>query len=642
MEHKSGGTPNPLNPNMKSFGLDANPSDSLRPVHTPRHDGFSSHDVHHGRYNTPNSARPASLDTAQSSMQGHHNPPHSVRPIDMIKPIRPIDMVKPSPNKHPSTHPSAHMAAPEPIPHNAAPSDVSPNNYAPHQAPHAPTIDTPSNYPSNPSMHPTPQPYSQFSTPAPAPSPAPQQAYAPAASLGVVTNTNGINNTPAQANPMNRPMQQAAKEEKKPNKKRKRTGLIIGAIVCLFLAIGCGVAAALLFLNNNKTDPVATAMNRLVAGESPNNISLEGTIDIKMNDQSSPFSNYKIKINADADTKSLINSTSAIINANQRNGSSVSAEFKELYAPDGALYIRLNGVIDLLQKSASPLTTTATEPSTTLSETVSEEDTLIAENPEAVDCYIEDGCPSSPNVPSDDPSQSTIMADPTNDYSALLAGALSSLQTIEGKWLKIPTSDLSSVTSTNSDSANQLSCLTQYLADYPTSSSTISQAYQQFPFIASTNQNINVDNVKYPIHQVLFNDQNLSAFIDQTKDTTAIKNLTSCLGLDNSNKLITEIQNLSPIYVEVDEDYDITRIYTQIDLSRNCDCPSGAQCIQACDDNDSYATATIDLRINYPTNISVAAPSEYQDFSAVLQSIIPVDTINQDGVSPEQNTPPTE
>ena len=57
----------------------------------------------------------------------------------------------------------------------------------------------------------------------------------------------------AVTDPTARPMQQAPVATEAP-KKKKKNGLFIGAIIFLFLAIACGVAAALIFLNMDKIE----------------------------------------------------------------------------------------------------------------------------------------------------------------------------------------------------------------------------------------------------------------------------------------------------------------------------------------------------------------------------------------------------
>ena len=59
------------------------------------------------------------------------------------------------------------------------------------------------------------------------------------------------------------PAPEADKEEstQQEAKPKKKTGLIIGMIVSIFLAVGCGVAAILLLTNNKKVDAVSAAMN---------------------------------------------------------------------------------------------------------------------------------------------------------------------------------------------------------------------------------------------------------------------------------------------------------------------------------------------------------------------------------------------
>jgi hypothetical protein len=93
------------------------------------------------------------------------------------------------------------------------------------------------------------------------------------------------------------------------------------------------------------------------------------------------------------------------------------------------------------------------------------------------------------------------------------------------------------------------------------------------------------------------------------------------MNYSSSDDLVTELTNLPDIYAEVDEELNFTRIVSEIELGNSCDCPSGAQCFKTCDDSDTSNTATVDLRFSYPNNINIAAPTDYQDLSAILQTL---------------------
>ena len=55
--------------------------------------------------------------------------------------------------------------------------------------------------------------------------------------------------------PEGRPMEKAA-ETTAVEPKKKKTSLIVGLVICLFIAVGCGVAAILMMMNTAK-DPVS-------------------------------------------------------------------------------------------------------------------------------------------------------------------------------------------------------------------------------------------------------------------------------------------------------------------------------------------------------------------------------------------------
>ena len=149
--------------------------------------------------------------------------------------------------------------------------------------------------------------------------------------------------------PLDRPMEKAPEPETKP--KKKKTGLIIGIIICLFVAIGCAVAAVLLMLNNNTGDVITKAFKKLASDEAPKNISIDGNISLKINDQDSPFSSVDVLLDSDIVLDTMINSTDATIAATMReSGEQIALEIDEIYATSDNLFIRLNGVKEAIEK----------------------------------------------------------------------------------------------------------------------------------------------------------------------------------------------------------------------------------------------------------------------------------------------------
>ena len=337
----------------------------------------------------------------------------------------------------------------------------------------------------------------------------------PVQPMGVVTNTDGTMPAQPMMDPMERPMQRAV-EELPPKPKKKKTGLIIAAVISLFIAIGCGVAAALILLNNNKEDVVATAFGRLISGGAPTNLAVDGTVNVEFNDASSAISDMQINLKAEGVAKSMINTASAKLNANLRDGKSFSVDLGEVYAANGDLYLRVDGVTNMMDSSYSA------------GEVVTEEGTNSAE---------------------------------------ALAGTLKLLEMIDGEWIRLSTDDLGTVAPATGSSTTV--CLTNLVNDLAANSNIILGIYNKNPFIASTTDKLQVLSEKNPIYKVLVDNEKLTGFLNEASGTAPMQNLAACTGSENAEVSASAVEKtlreMPAVYVEIDENYNFTRLYVEYD-----------------------------------------------------------------------------
>ena len=104
-----------------------------------------------------------------------------------------------------------------------------------------------------------------------------------------------------------------------------------------------------------------------------------------------------------------------------------------------------------------------------------------------------------------------------------------------------------------------------------------------------------------PVYRVTLDSKKMASFINTIQNSSLAQELSSCMGdIDN---LADNVANLPEVYVEVDKDYNFTRLYFASEIG------------------DAGANLTTDLGFNYPENINVAEPVEYKDFSSVIQEI---------------------
>ena len=503
MEEKPEGTPNPLNPSLNV--VSAEPSA------------------------TPVKSAPTAAPT-QSAQPVVAIRPARVKPANFARSARPIDMVRPvattsspaSPRIAPKPVAPEPMAAPEPV--------------------------------TKPEPKTTPAPV-VVTGPAPVAGPEPVAEPEPATSgavenLGVVTDLDG---TPSVKNdPTYRPMTKVATPKelktKKPHKERRRTKLFIGMMISLMIAVGCGVAAMLILLNTPKEDMVAIAVNRLASGDILENIRVDGTIEIVVKDKNSPIDNVKISVGGEMVVKSKINSAMAKIDAKLKDGGSFSANIAEIYAATGDLYLKVEGVSNLLENM---------------------------------------------NLSED----------------------LAVLEPLDGEWIRIPLDDSTASPAIKLSDDQELSCLVNLLGDIDSNSNTLSGMYLKNPFVTSTDEDLTIKSKYNPIYQVVINNQNFRAFVDDSASTPAISNLASCLGYqDASSGLVSAIQNLPDMYVEVDEEANLTRLYIDTSVGLN--------------------TVRIDLDFSYPENVNVPEPTEYQELE---KSVTPEENGELEAVEEPEN-----
>ena len=194
------------------------------------------------------------------------------------------------------------------------------------------------------------------------------------------------------------------------------------------------------------------------------------------------------------------------------------------------------------------------------------------------------------------------------DTIAYFASLIDIVEVIDGEWLKVSLNELNTL-SGGMTAGSDISCITNLVSDINTNSNSAAELYSKYPFISSTNENVRLASKNYPVYQVTIDSEKFANFVNSIQNSEMTANLYSCLGwTDNvsvSDDDVAEIVSEMPkIYAEVDGDNNFTRLYLVSDL------------------NDGEATVTTDLGFSYPTNVNVAEPEEYQNFSDVIQEIM--------------------
>lgn len=404
------------------------------------------------------------------------------------------------------------------------------------------------------------------------------------------------------ADPMARPMEQAPIAEITTPPKKKKTGLIVGIIIAVIALIGGGVAAA--FMLMNKDDAVAKAIEKIVKGEAPANVAIDGTFTFTPSDEDSVISSVEIALKSEASTTSMLNSSAATVTANFQDNGKISFEFDEVYGEDGNLYFKIDGLTAAIEDYSSIIQSAMLNETTTVNDSQSDcvdgEDCVVEESPVVVDCESEseDGCVAS---------EVEITTDQASDMLGSLTSMLGVIETLDGEWLRISVDELAGLTSMM-PAESDTSCLVNFVSDIKNYNNSVAGMYSKNPFIASTTEGVTLASKSgAPVYKVAVDSEKLSAFLKEFQNSTLVNNLFSCMGYENStvnlDNLAADAGNLPDIYVEVDKDYNFTRLYLASNLA------------------DGAMTLTTDLGFSYPTNINVAEPVEYTDFSNMIQEI---------------------
>ena len=387
-----------------------------------------------------------------------------------------------------------------------------------------------------------------------------------------------------------------------PTEKKKKTGLIVGIIIALFLAIGCGVAAALMVMKPGTGDPVAAAFNKIMSGQAPANVIANGTINVAINNDESPVTNLKLDLDAGVMTNSLINSSAATLTATLKNVGDVTVKLSEMRATDNEIYLKVDGLVDAVTKSGLLQLLLNTSTQNTIND--------------VVDCDTEYGCAVEDEeaILEDDEEEDLeeeVVLDAEEDtslisqYTTYLSGVL---EIVDGEWIKISMDDIEELTEGNASEATE--CLTNLANDISQNRNVLAEMYNKNAFIGSASGEVTVAKKNDPIYQVAFDQEKLAGFIADLDGSEIMANLNKCqskngegtLSLsDNQEEIIEDLSKLPAIYVEVNGNNDITRLYSTLS-------------------SDDFS-ATVDLGFSYPASINVAEPGEYTGIKDIIQQI---------------------
>lgn len=424
--------------------------------------------------------------------------------------------------------------------------------------------------------------------------------------------------------PDGRPMVQVPTQVEVPPKEKK-TGLIVGIIVAIIALIGGGVAAAILLLGG-QGDAVAAAMDKIMSGDAPANVVVDGTIDLVYNDDNSVISQIKIDFDSDMIPGTMVNSSRANLVISTIYGDDYVVEFDEVYADGGDLYFKITGASDALADSdlldLLLYGSTGYRPKDCMVTSSEGKCIDIIE-----DCVSEEegGCDESTV------SSGTLTNDDTMERISLIASVL---EFIDDEWLHISTSDLSQLSGDDSMGwllpTSNISCVVDLVSDINKGSDSAAELYRKYPFVSSTNKDLTIDSVKDPIYKISIDSEKFANYMNSIQGNELAQEAFDCLGWNNNVSVtagdVDKVVAAMPItYAEVDKDNNFTRLYVESDIvpeNDDCYCPEDAVCSTCLETEMATTTVKIDIRFSYPSSLEVEEPSEYTDFSDMITQVM--------------------
>lgn len=365
--------------------------------------------------------------------------------------------------------------------------------------------------------------------------------------------------------PTGRAMEQTAPVVETP--KKKNTGLIIGLIVGLVVLIGGITAAAVLMLGNKKVDPVATAMQRIMSGQAPQKVTIDGDINILIDNNDSLIKRINIDLDSDIVVGSMINTSSAVLTFTDKLNRDYSVKFNELYAANGDLFFEIEGAKTAIQESG--------------------------------------------------------LLDLTGE-SSMADGIVAIIEAADSTWIRISTDELKTM-GQDALGNSPASCVANLVHDIDKNSNSAAELYNKHPFITSEPSTA-ISGKQGTVYLVGVDSENFASFINDMRSTELSESLYSCMGWDDNASVTEEdvarvVEKIPQVYVEVNGNYDFTRLYleSEINEGEGCYCPEGADCT-ACLYSPT-ASVTIDLGFDYPTNVNVTEPVEYTNYSDFIEKI---------------------
>lgn len=318
--------------------------------------------------------------------------------------------------------------------------------------------------------------------------------------------------------------------------KKIRKGWLVAVSVSAFIAIALAVLAVLI-VANNKPDTVAKAFENIAVNGLAENIAVNGEVDFEFKDAA--IDTLTANLEGELKTKTLENSVAAKLIAEMEGGDKLGVEASEIYAKNSGVYLKLNKAGALIKE-------------------IKNEDEIWE----------------------------------------LITSIVAKT---DGKWVRI-----------NSDEADTAklgdakggTCEAEMMKNLAANQSTIAAIYRTYPFISSTTKGIELEQVENPVYKINLDLNNLTSFFNGVETMKTLSAYEECKGLVQpaivGSKVAEIFEKMRNIYVEVSEDYIITRVYFEYVAD--------------------WGEMAADLYLSYPETVRIEAPEDYIDLSQILKT----------------------
>ena len=343
-------------------------------------------------------------------------------------------------------------------------------------------------------------------------------------------------------------------------KKKKKTGLIVGIIAAIVLLIGGGIAAAVVLMNMNN-DPVTLAMKKLMSGEAPKNVSIDGDIEFYFNVPGFPVSRVNIDLDSDVTAGSMINTTTAELKITNNKGNDYSVKLSELYSADGDLFFKIENAADFIEGTG-----------------------LLD--------YV-----------------TGMMVNQDTEYTTMITnGLMDVIEAEDGVWIRISVNELAELKNgiSTQENVSNANCLADLAGEVKRNSTSTANIYNRYPFIKSSKDNITISSKQSPVYKLGIDSEKFTSFANEISNSVVTENIASCQNTEGDATISTEnvdqmINKMPDVYVEINANYDFTRLYLESSVS------------------NGLANMKIDFGFDYPTSVNVPEPTDYVDFSDIVK-----------------------